>query len=474
MSNNTAFVNTTVKPVLTVLTVAYWCIDGEHKSEQVNNAIATASVAYQMYQRAKSKDCYYPYFNKCYAFGFGIDFLNKKKQGTHNMTHILISFLGKAQQGGQYRQANYCFADGSQKTARFFSLALNEYIQPDKLVILGTSGSMWDVLCEHLGTDSHEQWASLSESAENDTVSQAQLNEFSTPVSQALAVDCQLTRIPYGDNLAEQVEILQLMAAAVQTGDTVSLDLTHGLRHLPMLGLLSAMYLQTARHIPINGIYYGALDRTKDGLTPVMQLNGLLNIADWLHALDGFNKTGNLVPFADLLTKEGTASETAQCLAEAAFFENVLNIAQARTPLKKFTEATKDGLTGIGALFEESLKDRIAWHKENNLYLRQRSNAYFYLKQGDYLRATILASEAFITGKMQSSSYVPKLDPANFEHRQQVKESMKKNADFKLLGQLRNALAHGTRSDVAEAQRALSNATYLETELKRLFKSLLP
>ena len=303
---------------------------------------------------------------------------------------------------------------------------------------------------------------------------QIQLDEFISPVSEALAVTCQLIRIPYGDNLTEQIEILQIMAQAIQAGDTVSLDLTHGLRHLPMLGLLSAMYLQTARNIPINGIYYGALDRTQQGLTPVMQLNGLLNIADWLHALDGFNKTGNLAPFSGLLEKEGTAPEIAKCLEEAAFFENTLNIAQARAPLKKFTEATKNGLTGIGALFEDSLKERIAWHKQSNLYLRQRDNAYFYLQQGDYLRATILASEAFITRKVQSSNYVPKLDPANFEHRKQVKDKMIRNADFKLLSQLRNALAHGTRSDVADAQRALSSASNLEAELKRLFKTLLP
>jgi CRISPR-associated Csx2 family protein len=387
------------------------------------------------------------------------------------MAHILISFLGKSsKKDGQYRQANYDFGNGSHKTGRFFSFALKQHIQPDRLVMLGTSGSMWDVLC----ADDHEQWAELSEAVEADSVTQAQLDAFAIPASLALQVDCQLKRIPYGDNLTEQVEILQIMAAAIQAGDTVSLDLTHGLRHLPMLGLLSAMYLQTARAVTINGIYYGALDRTKDDLTPVMQLNGLLNIAEWLHALDGFNKTGNLAPFSKLLQQDGMAQETAQCLEEAAFFENTLNIPNARAPLKKFTAATKDGLTGIGALFEDSLKERIAWHKEDNLYLRQRSNACFYLQQGDYLRAAALGYEAFITCRVQQDKTVPKLDPQNFEHRQQIKDSLKKNNDYKLLNNLRNALAHGTRSDLAEVQRALSSKGNLHAELNRIFNSLLP
>lgn len=393
------------------------------------------------------------------------------------MAHILISFLGKSsKQNGQYRQANYCFADGSQETARFFSFALNKHIQPEKLVMLGTSGSMWDVLCEQLSTDGHEQWAALSEAVETDTVTQAQLDAFSHPVSLALHVDCQLKRIPYGDDITQQVEILQLMASAIQAGDTVSLDLTHGLRHLPMLGLLSAMYLQTARAATINGIYYGALDRTKNDITPVMQLNGLLNIAEWLHALDGFNKTGNLAPFSTLLQQDGMAPETAKCLEDAAFFENTLNITQARGPLKEFAKATQNGLTGIGALFEDSLHERIAWHKEDKLYQRQQSNAYFYLQQGDYLRAAALGYEAFITLNLQQDPSVPRLNSENYEHREHIKASLKnsRNNDYKLLSNLRNALAHGVRSPMKEVQTALSSKANLHAELSRLFNILLP
>ncbi|MDD2725647.1 MAG: TIGR02221 family CRISPR-associated protein [Methylovulum sp.] len=392
------------------------------------------------------------------------------------MAHILISFLGKSskQENGQYRQADYCFADDSRETARFFSFALNKHIKPEKLVILGTSGSMWDVLCEQLSTDGHEQWVNLSEAVETNSVSQAQLDDFSHPVGQELQVDCQLKRIPYGDNLAEQIEILQIMASAIQAGDTISLDLTHGLRHLPMLGLLSAMYLQTARAAIINGIYYGALDRTKEGLTPVMQLNGLLNIAEWLHALDGFNKTGNLAPFSELLQQDGMAPETAKCLEDAAFFENTLNIPNARAPLKKFTAATANGLTGIGALFEDSLRERIAWHKEDKLYQRQQSNAYFYLQQGDYLRAAALGYEALITLAMQQDKTVPKLDPQDFRDREKVAAMIDKNADYKQLRNIRNSLAHGSRSDIVETQRALASKANLHAELTRIFNTLLP
>ena len=398
------------------------------------------------------------------------------------MTQTLISFLGKAQKrDGQYREANYEFENGTIETARFFSRALNKVIKPERLIILGTSASMWDVLCENLGADEHEHWAQLSDAVESDSVTQNLLNQFNKTVSEILNTDCRLKLIPYGDDLPQQIAILQKMAEDVTQGDSVSLDLTHGLRHLPMLGLLSAMYLKTAREVDIEGIYYGALERTNQetNLTPVMRLDGLLEMADWISALDGFNKTGNIAPFSDLLQRDGMDKQTAQCLEEAAFFESVLNIPNARSPLKKFTDAIQNGLQGIGALFQDNLIARIAWHKEEHLYLRQQQNAYFYLAQGDYLRASALGYEAFVTYQMRQDTTVPKLDPQNFSDRDKIKKRVEsqtnqQSKDYKMLRNLRNALAHGVRSDLAEVQRALSSKEKLDTELNRLFKTLLP
>lgn len=395
------------------------------------------------------------------------------------MTQLLISFLGKARkEEGKYREANYQF-DNQIETARFFSQALTKVIKPKRLVILGTSGSMWDVLCENLGQD--EQQLALIEAVENDAVTQLLLNHFSDLFSEKLGVECVLKLIPYGDDLSQQIDILQKMAEDVREGDTVSLDLTHGLRHLPMLGLLSAMYLKTARNVQIDGIYYGALERTNSEtkLTPVMRLEGLLTMADWISALDGFNKTGNIAPFSELLQRDGMEKDTAQCLEEAAFFENVLNIPNARSPLKRFAEATQSGLKGIGALFQDNLFKRISWYKEDQLYLRQQQNAYFYLKQGDYLRASTLGYEAFMTYQMRQDSTVPKLDPQNFSDRDKIKKRFEsqnttQSRDYKMLRNLRNALAHGVRSDLADVQRALSSREKLHTELERLFKTLLP
>jgi hypothetical protein len=165
------------------------------------------------------------------------------------------------------------------------------------------------------------------------------------------------------------------------------------------------------------------------------------------------------------------SSETAHCLEEAAFFENTLNIAEASKPLTQFSSETKNGLTGIGALFQDSLQERIKWHKQKDLYSRQRENAYFYLKQGDYLRAAALGFEAFITLKVQQDKFS---DPKDYTHREQIKIENKNNKNFQQLGYLRNALAHAGIETNEKTWAILKDSQKLPQELTRLFNQLLP
>jgi len=399
------------------------------------------------------------------------------------MSHTLISFLGKANKdnGGHYRTANYDF-QGDIKTTQFFGLALSDVIKPNKIIVLGTSGSMWDVFYEAFANESEQQaerWIALSESAENNAVTDEQLRACATDLSQKLGVECLLKIIPYGIDETEQSKILEIMATDINKNDTVSLDLTHGLRHLPMLGLLSAMYLQTAKQVSIAGIYSGALELiTDDKITPVIRLDGLLKIADWINALHGFDKTGDIAPFSGLLQQEGMAAETADLLKIAAFYENTLSITQARTPLKDFAKQTANNLPGLANLFSDSLNERISWKDQKYIYLRQREKSLFYLKQGDYVRAAALGYEAVITHYLKKND--PRADVENYEIRDKVRQTIENQLSktewkaYKLLRNIRNSLAHANRPNKGEIQTILSNESLLQQKLTELFAQMLP
>jgi hypothetical protein len=247
-----------------------------------------------------------------------------------------------------------------------------------------------------------------------------------------------------------------------------------------MLGLLSAMYLKSARNVEIAGIYYGALDRTNNDETPVMRLDGLLTIADWINALNGFDKTGDIAPFADLLSQEGVSDDSATSLKTAAFHESILNINDARKPLKDFRDAiNKNRLSGIASLFKDSLLQRISWIDQQQLYKRQQDKAMFYLNQRDYVRAAMLGYEALITYKIQNNN--PGAPTENFEIRQEAKQDLEyelrhyhpqKRESYKLLRGIRNTLAHTVRPDTQKIQQALSSENNLREELKRVLTEL--
>ena len=92
----------------------------------------------------------------------------------------------------------------------------------------------------------------------------------------------------------------------MRPGENLSLDVTHGFRHLPMLALVAARYLARVVSVKVEELYYGALEMTTpDGETPVLRLGGLLAMLDWVEALAPYDKDGDSGVFAPLLPADG-------------------------------------------------------------------------------------------------------------------------------------------------------------------------
>jgi CRISPR-associated DxTHG motif protein len=316
------------------------------------------------------------------------------------------------------------------------------------------------------------------DSADADCATQEQLDLLAPLVSDQLGLPVAFHLIPYGRTLNEQINILQIITTNFSEGDEVSLDVTHGLRHLPMLTLVSSMYLQAAYKVVVKGIYYGALDMTVDQKTPVMELDGLLSITDWISALRAFDKDGDYGVFTPLLEGEGLAHQEAEHLRKAAFFERNFNVSRASGELNNFNKNLEDDLPGIGQLFTQQLRERIQWHRRTDMYARQRQLAEFYLEQSDYPRATIFAYEAFITNLIDREAGERDFD---YDDRDFAKnmfiEGLRGDPSLKnfflKLGRLRNALAHGNEPQDKEVKKILRDEQNLKENLSRLMKRLL-
>ena len=383
----------------------------------------------------------------------------------------LISFLGKGQ-NSSYRTANYRFEDGSTYETNYIGLALADKIKPSRLVLLGTAGSMWDVFFAGEADNDADQWIELSEAVQTQSVHAAQLKPFEVFLQDKLGISVECVLIPFAKDTAEQIAILSQLADLLQPRERITLGVAHGFRHLPMLALVAARFLQTIKKVQVDHIYYGALEMTDvdSKLTPVLTLDGLLQMLDWVDALSSFDHNGDYAVFSKLLTQQGLEQNDAQLLEKASFFERTNNAPNAKQSLGTIFKKLETVDTPIFTLFKPQLLDRVTWIKAENRGLCEQQLAKKYLHQRDYLRATIYAQEGMISKRTHDC----KEDTNNYDARLAHQEILKQNDDFRLFTNLRNALVHGLGGSAKkDVQRILSSEQAIKDSLRDRFENLL-
>lgn len=381
------------------------------------------------------------------------------------MKTVQISFLGRTpkEEGGSYRKTCYSFQGELDGPSAFFGYNLYRRVKPDRLVILGTSGSMWDHLFEHdidLGSQAEDDRLTLVEAVENQFVTGEHLSRLEPLLAAHLGCEVALELIPYCQTEEEQIKLIDIIADQVQPRDKVHLDITHGFRTLPMITLMSALYLREVREAEIAGIWYGSYDPDTNN-APVQNLDGLLRIADWLAALHSYKKDGDYSVFSEFLDESG------RFLAQAAFFERTGNPVKARANLSTWSKQGTFPESGPGKLFRDEIQRRIAWHRQGYRPQHEARLAREYLARRDYLRAAIFAQESLISRQVFNAK-----EADNYENRERAREQLREDTSFRTLGQARNAMVHGLRAQDRDAQQGLQDENTLRTQMLNLFKKL--
>lgn len=382
----------------------------------------------------------------------------------------LISFLGKgrADRRTGYSMATYRFDAGFARRVPFFGMALHEYLQPDRLILVGTASSMWDVFFEHEGADDGavlQLMAAVEAGAVNTSVLDLPQRQLAERLG--VPVDCLL--IPYARDAAEQAGVLRGLAATVRAGEKLAIDVTHGFRHLPMLALVAARYLSRVVGIQIDDLYYGALEMTAEGETPVLRLGGLLAMLDWVDALSSYDKDGDYGVFAPLLTADGMDPGRAELLARTAFFERTGNPVRARQTLSSIFPSIEAHAGPLGGLFSATLKERIGWFRLGKRDDWELALADAYLERGDYLRCATYMYEAFVTRACNER----RGNPNDFQQRKDAyADARSARPTVTRLEYLRNALAHGVRPRNEQTTKTLDDENSLRSEIKSLRKTL--
>ncbi len=396
----------------------------------------------------------------------------------------LITFLGKGRitEGGRYQQTTYRFDATHVATVSFFGLALANYILPDRLIVLGTASSMWDeLLLDHAAGD--VDLGPLIDAVRAERVDDSLLTGYAPAIERSVCRPVSLAIIPHARDAVEQFGILARLAGEVGEGDEIVLDVTHGFRHLPMIGLVAARYLARVRRAFVKEIYYGAFDmRSEVNESPVLRLSGLLSLLDWVDGLASYDKDADYGVFAALLA--GTHSEAAAHLAKGAFHERINDVRHARGELRKFRQAFRESEGGgVERIFRGELLARTDWVTGEKLFERQHALAKLHAGKGDFLRAATLGFEAALTRQIHTAE--PRADSEDHAIRDRVKNELEEairtggrrnrtpaDQAYLDLRDLRNALVHGSRPDRADIQAALASEHALTTFIARQLDSL--
>lgn len=410
------------------------------------------------------------------------------------MPRKLITLLGKARHGGDYDSTRYDFGDGREPIAtKYFGLALHERLQSDALIVLGTSGSMWDNLFASLDlADSHQDaMLALIDAAGNDAVTNDLLAPLARAAGEVLGKPVICETIPYGRNEAEQIAIISQILGYFGKGDRAILDITHGLRHLPLLIEHIANLLPALKNVPIENIYYGAHDLPRDSKTPVLPLIGLQKINDWQNTLAAYDHSGNIAVFAPILKEIGVSANTAKLLENAAYAEQTHRFRQSKKLVENFlAELKKEPENDLLCLISPTLEERLHWIKQPQHRFTLAEQA---LAHKDYLRAALYGFEAFYDRVLEHQHYDESHD---YEQRKQTFDeyltrirnnrkggagevnNQKIHAAYGKLRDIRNALAHGSDPNgarpeyLAEINSILGNEAKLAKNLHDVLETL--
>lgn len=199
--------------------------------------------------------------------------MEKTSHESSDKQHILLTSLGKNAFPTEYEW-------GKEKvTASLAPLALIEFLKklklpmPDRVV------------------------AVVTEEAKVETWSTFQSGICKIPDFSPLEVKS--IDIPNGVNSSEIGKILESVAQGIPEGAKLTLDVTHGLRHFPFIFYALVLYLKSLRGVEILGAYYGMVDAGPS--KPIIDLQPLLELPEWFHAVRMFRDQGTTKPMASLL-----------------------------------------------------------------------------------------------------------------------------------------------------------------------------
>lgn len=339
------------------------------------------------------------------------------------MAKILISSLGKGIKGGDYNSTKYSIGEDIPKVYENNSIVkvLVEHLSIDKLYLLGTSGSAWDMVADNFNAD-EDTVELLMEKVETSHVTQDDLNKLDDSIDTYLHTSGSKSRIiDYGineDQLWNNFSILLNMSRMIENGDEVYLDITHAFRSLPMMTFVMTEFASQVSDIDfkLSGIYYGMFEYSKDpknteGTTPIVDISIIYELHQWIRAIDAMKNYGNLDPIVKLLDGESKEEKGVEKvfvqLNNNIKIANLASIHAFVSEASKKINALKKSNNKIINLLSEDIENFVKRLNKNKMSDFQFELAKWFYDNKQYAMSYMSLAEAVVTKTCEYKNYDP-------------------------------------------------------------------
>ena len=326
------------------------------------------------------------------------------------MAKVLIAGIGsgKNKKKGEYEPTVYSI-DGKPYTdeENILTAVLKEHYHIDKIIYIGTTGSMWDNLYEfHCKNTEKAEYSekyhfdlmkAINDSKVDDDIKNFNLSEFNdTFKGEVIGI---VTK--YGMNELEIFEnfnlIIQLQNE-LKDGDEIYLDITHSFRSNAFWMFLVMNYLTDVanKNIEVKAITYGMYEAKKNNITPIVDLNAFYKILQWIKGANAFKEYGNSYMLLKDIENENLKIKM-ENLSNALNMNYIASLRDSISSLKKLESQLNDLQGPAALLIPKVIKDFLqAFDIKDKDYIFQAKLAKWHFEEKRYAMAAININEAII------------------------------------------------------------------------------
>jgi len=353
---------------------------------------------------------------------------------------VLISVLGK----NDYGETVYVFGGLRDKT-RYVLKVLRKAIKPDKLYIIGTGKSKWELADEEIGKENYEKVV-----------------------------------IPEGRNHDEFWRIFETLISLDVDKKEVYLDITHGFRSIPVFVSTVMNFFEKVRKAEIKGVYYGMYNK-EEVETPIIDMLPILEINNWIDGFTLFKDYGDSSKITNLIKSKLDM----RTLDNEDVYKNILNWFDISSKAFGFTasdvyinsvneianisnniEDIPSELKALEFIINDIKKLSQLFGKLDKNWQKQLKLTEVYFLKNRYSQALTTLREAIITYILEEND----MDWKNFKLRQQgIEDLMRQKALpselYKLMRDVKNIRNNANHSFI-------NVSAYNHENIKELIETL--